>query len=523
MRLGELVADIGSMEGASADVEIAGLAYDSRKVRSGTLFCCVPGYRSDGHQFAAQAVRDGAVALVVERPLGLGVPEVVVSSVRAAMGPIAARFHGDPTSELRVVGVTGTNGKTTTAYLVRALLEAAGEQTGLLGTVTSIVGGREHPVRRTTPEAIDLQADFRAMLEAGDRACAMEVSSHALELGRAAAIRFAGAVFTNLTQDHLDFHATMEDYYQAKRRLFLPHDGAGPEMSVVNVSDSYGRRLAGEVDGAITFAVEGDGRGGEDGGAGDAAGHDGWHDQADYRATEVRCDATGCRFTLRMPVDRSASTGSSSGGCEVVLPMPGRFNVANALGALAAVHALGFDLDTLVAALERGVHVPGRFEPVDGGQEFAVLVDYAHTPDSLDNVLHAAREIAAGRVICVFGAGGDRDRGKRPLMGEIAARLADVTFVTSDNPRSESPEAIVAEILTGIPPVCAGAVQVEVDRRTAIEQAIALAQADDVVVIAGKGHEQGQELAGGVRLPFDDATVAREVLCARETGVGTSK
>jgi UDP-N-acetylmuramoyl-L-alanyl-D-glutamate--2,6-diaminopimelate ligase len=510
MRLGELVADIGSIEGASADVEIAGLAYDSRQVQSGTLFCCVPGYRSDGHQFAAQAVRDGAVALVVERPLGLGVSEVVVSSVRAAMGPVAARFHGDPTSELRVVGVTGTNGKTTTAYLVRALLEAAGGQTGLLGTVTSIVGGREHPVRRTTPEAIDLQADFRAMLEAGDRACAMEVSSHALALSRTNGIHFAAAIFTNLTQDHLDFHPTMEDYYQAKRLLFVPEGagaGAGPGVSVVNIGDPYGHRLAQEIDGAITFAVEGEGEG--DGGA---AGDDGPSTKADYSATEVRCNVGGCRFTLDTPVGKR----------EVVLPMPGRFNVANAVGALAVTHALGYDLDTLVAALQRGVRVPGRFESVNEGQEMAVIVDYAHTPDSLENVLRAARDIAKGRVICVFGAGGDRDRGKRPLMGEIAARLADVTIVTSDNPRSEDPEAIVAEILTGIPG-SEGSVHVEVDRRTAIEQAIALAQADDVVVIAGKGHEQGQELAAGVKLPFDDATIAREVLCASKTGVGTSK
>lgn len=532
MRLDELiVADLGDEHAA---IEIADLAYDSRKVGPGTLFFCVPGYRSDGHDFAVQAVSDGAVALVVERPLGLGVPEVVVSSVRAAMGPVAARFHGDPTTRLKVIGITGTNGKTTTAFLARALLEATGEQTGLLGTVTSIVGGQERPDRsretfasgehprfgqRTTPEAIDLQADFRAMLDSGDRACAMEVSSHALELGRAGGIHFAAAVFTNLTQDHLDFHATMEDYFQAKRLLFLSDGRPSPAVSVINVADPYGRRLAREIEGAVTFAVE---------------------DDADYRATDLRCDLDRCRFVLHAPVDRS-----EGGGRKVDLPMPGRFNVANALGALATMHALGFDLDTLVAALERGVlRVPGRFEPVHEGQEFAVLVDYAHTPDSLENVLRAARELigarpkaasasvgqaessAHGRVICVFGAGGDRDRGKRPLMGEISARLADVTVVTSDNPRSEDPEAIVAEILAGIAPDSArahmpqgrvreSAVHVEVDRRTAIALAIELAVAGDVVVIAGKGHEQGQELADGVRLPFDDVTVVREILSAR--------
>ncbi len=511
MRLGELVAGIAPVGGGDADVEIAGLAYDGRKVGPGALFFCVPGYRSDGHEFAAQAVRDGAVALVVERPLGLGVPEVVVPSVRAVMGPVAARFHGDPTARLKVVGITGTNGKTTTAFLVRALLQAGGEQAGLLGTVTSVVGGEERAVDRTTPEAIDLQADFRAMLDGGDRACAMEVSSHALTLDRVGGTQFAAAVFTNLTQDHLDFHPTMEDYYQAKRMLFAPADRPPPSLSVINVGDRYGRRLAGElaeaVAVAVTFAVEDDADGGGAGGGNDA----------DYRATELRCDVAGCGFELHTP----------AGTREVMLPMPGRFNVANALAALAVVHTLGEDLDTLVAALERGVpRVPGRFEPVRAGQEFTVLVNYAHTPDSLENVLCAARGIAAGRVICVFGAGGDRDRGKRPLMGEIAARLADVTVVTSDNPRSESPEAIVAEIVSGIArgAVSAeGSVHVEVDRRSAIEQAIALAQANDVVVIAGKGHEQGQELADGFKLPFDDVTVTRELLSARVAAVGAGE
>ena len=487
MRLDELIA--AGEAGQATAVEITSLAYDSREVRPDGLFFCVKGFQSDGHDFAAQAVQNGAAALVAERPLGLGVPEVIVPSVRAAMGPIAARFYGDPTSQLRVVGVTGTNGKTTTAFLVRALLEATGEQAGLLGTVKSIVGGEERPVQRTTPEAVDLQSDFRAMLAGGDRACVMEVSSHALELGRAEGTRFVAAIFTNLTQDHLDFHETMEDYFQAKRRLFA----SAPNVSVVNVAGSYGRRLAQEIDGAVTFAVE---------------------DDADYSATDLRCDAAGCRFELRTPAGRH----------EVSLPMPGRFNVANALGALASVHVLRGNIDTLIAALERGVRVPGRFEPVQAGQEFAVIVDYAHTPDSLENVLLAARDIARGRIICVFGAGGDRDRGKRPLMGEIAARLADVTIVTSDNPRSEAPEAIIAEIVEPEGP--AGdrlALQIEVDRHVAIERAIALAGVDDVVVIAGKGHEQGQEFENGRKLPFDDITVAREILSTHLAAVGAGK
>jgi UDP-N-acetylmuramoyl-L-alanyl-D-glutamate--2,6-diaminopimelate ligase len=510
MRLDEvIIGGAGELRGAQGEpgaTEITGLAYDSRMVRQGSLFFCVKGFQSDGHDFAGQAVERGAAALVVERPLGLGVPEVVVSSARGAMAPAAVRFYGDPSAELRVVGVTGTNGKTTTAFLLKALLEAtgAGSTCGLLGTVKSVIGGVERPVSRTTPEAIDLQADFRAMLDGGDGACAIEVSSHALELGRADGVRFAAAIFTNLTQDHLDFHASMEDYFQAKRRLFE----TAPGVSVVNVGDAYGRRLADELEGAITFAIERD---------------------ADYRADDLRCDFQGCRFALRTP----------AGVREVALPMPGRFNVANALAALAAVHALGGDLDALIEALAEGVRVPGRMERVDAGQEFAVIVDYAHTPDSLENVLRAAREIAAGRVVCVFGAGGDRDRGKRPLMGEIAARLADVAIVTSDNPRSEAPEAIVAEIVSGIarparpgtdgsgtegPSAEHSAVHVEVDRRAAIERATELARAGDVVVIAGKGHEQGQELAAGVKLPFDDVTVAREALSARiANGAGTGR
>ncbi len=511
MRLAELIpAGLGAsgVAGEAATVEIDGLAYDSRRVQPGALFFCVPGERSDGHDHAAQAVAAGAAALVVERPLGLEVPEVLVPSARAAEGPVAARFYGEPSATLEVVGVTGTNGKTTTAYLVRALLEAGGRPCGLLGTVTSVIGGQERPVSRTTPEAIDLQAALRAMLDGGERACAMEVSSHALELGRAEGVRFAAGIFTNLTQDHLDFHGTMEAYFQAKRRLFVP---TPPGVSVIDVDDPYGRRLVAELPGAVTFAVER--TGGEVTAPartpdGEASPPQDVASRATYRATGLRCDFQGCRFTLHTP----------EGQREVALPLPGRFNVANALGALAAVHSLGVDLDTLAAALGRGVLVPGRLEPVEEGQQFAVLVDYAHTPDSLENVLRAAREVAEGRVICVFGAGGDRDRGKRPLMGEVAARLADVAIVTSDNPRSEDPEAIVAEIVDGAAQARAvGTLPVEsiADRRAAIDRAIAVAGRGDVVVIAGKGHEQGQEFANGVKVPFDDVTVAREALRAQ--------
>jgi UDP-N-acetylmuramoyl-L-alanyl-D-glutamate--2,6-diaminopimelate ligase len=459
---------------ASADVEVTDLAYDSAAVTPGTLFFCVPGFRADGHDFAPDAVARGAVALVVERPLGLDVPQVQVESVRAAMAPAAARFYGDPTAELTVLGVTGTNGKTTTAFLLRAVMEAAGRPCGLLGTVTSVIGGREREVVRTTPEAIDLQRDFREMVDAGDQACAMEVSSHALALHRADAIHWDVAVFTNLTQDHLDFHETMEEYFLAKRRLFL----ARPAAAVVNVDDPYGRRLAAELDDPITFATSGD---------------------ADWRALDVHSGLRGSRFRVCSPV----------GELEVRSALPGRFNVSNLLGALAAARAVGVEPEVAVTALAGAGRVPGRFEPVEEGQDFAVVVDYAHTPDSLENVLRSARELAGGnRVLCVFGCGGDRDRGKRPLMGAIAADLADLAIVTSDNPRSEDPDAIIAEVVAG----AKEDVETIVDRREAIERAVGLARPGDVVVIAGKGHEQGQEFADGRKVPFDDVTVAREAL-----------
>lgn len=473
MRLVELVD--AQTAGAAAGVEITGLAFDNRQVEPGTLFFCVPGFTRDGHDFAPDAMARGAAALIVERELDLPLPQVRVPSVRAAMAPVAARFHGDPTAHLRVVGVTGTNGKTTSCFLIRELLEAGGVRTALLGTVKSVIGGEEATLARTTPEALDLQAAFARMRAVGDAACAMEVSSHALELHRADAIHWAVALFTNLTQDHLDFHPTMEAYFAAKRRLFE----ASPGVAVVNVDDAYGRRLADALgDGVVRVGI-------------DAA-------DAQVRATELRSTLTGSTFLLD--------------GMRLSTPLPGRFNVSNVLGAIAVARALGLEDATIAAVLPHAGRVPGRFEPVDEGQGFAVLVDYAHTPDSLENVLRAARELTRGRVIVAFGAGGDRDRAKRPLMGAIAARLADEVVVTSDNPRSEDPEAIVAEILAGVE---RDDVRVEVDRRRAIGDAIALARDGDVVLIAGKGHEQGQELAGGRKLPFDDVTVAREALRAR--------
>ncbi|HET7353699.1 MAG TPA: UDP-N-acetylmuramoyl-L-alanyl-D-glutamate--2,6-diaminopimelate ligase [Gaiellaceae bacterium] len=438
----------------SPAVEVRDLAYDARAVTPGILFFAVPGERVDGHDFAAVAVGAGAVGLVVERRLDLPVPQIVVADSRAAMAPAADVFFGEPTRELEVVGVTGTSGKTTTSFLLFAILAAAGRRPGLLGTVEARVGGERRGVVRTTPEAIDLQRLFREMLDAGDRSCAMEASSHASVLHRLDRVRFAALVFTNLSHDHLDFHGDLESYFEAKRRLFF----AEPRpLAIVNIGDEHGRRLARELPDAVTFSAD------------EAASLDG-----------------------------------------IELRLRGRFNVENALGALCAARALGIGDDAIKRGLESVRGVPGRFESVDAGQPFHVIVDYAHKPDALANVLRAARELADGkRVICVVGAGGNRDRAKRAPMGRLASELADVAIVTSDNPRSEDPEAIAAEIMAG----ANGAAEVELDRAAAIARAIGLARPGDVVLIAGKGAEQGQEFADRT-VTFDDREAAKEALKA---------
>lgn len=450
-----------SLEGFIAELRPSDLAYDARMVTPGAVFFCVPGTRADGHDFAPDAVARGAIGLVVERRLDLDVPQLVVPDARAAMAVAADEFFGRPSEELVVAGVTGTNGKTTTTFLLYSILEAAGMRPGLLGTVECRVGGEVRPAVRTTPEAIDVQRTLRAMLDARDRSCVMEATSHGSELRRLDRIRWDALVFTNLTQDHLDFHGTMERYFEAKRRLFLERR----PPAAINVGDSWGRRLAADRPDALTY---------------------GFAPEAEVGPGELE----GVDLKLR-----------------------GRFNVENALGALAASRLLGVEREAAVRGLEAVRGVPGRFESVDEGQPFEVIVDYSHTPDSLENVLRAAREMTGGRVICVFGCGGDRDRGKRPVMGGIASRLADVAIVTSDNPRSEEPMAIIEEILGGMEP---GA-DVEPDRRAAIGRAIELAEAGDVVVIAGKGHEQGQEFEGGRKVPFDDREVAREALLGVKT------
>jgi UDP-N-acetylmuramoyl-L-alanyl-D-glutamate--2,6-diaminopimelate ligase len=460
-----------------APIDVTDLAFDARRVTPGALFVCVPGFRADGHDFAGVAVERGAVALVVERPLEPLVPQLLVEDAKVALGLAADAFFGFPTRELQVGAVTGTNGKTTTAFLLHAILAAAGRRPGLLGTIESRVGGERRAVTHTTPESLDLQRTFREMLDAGDRSCAMEASSHGSELRRLVGVRFAALAFTNLSPEHLDLHGTLDAYFDAKRRLFVDGDVDGRRPpAAVNVGDPYGRRLAEELralgDEPLTFAVEGD---------------------AALRADGLELDATGSRW--------------ETDGLALETRLRGRFNVENVLAAVGLARLLEVEDDAIVRGVAAVTGVPGRFEAVDEGQPFTVLVDFAHTPDALANVLAEARNLATGRVVCVFGCGGDRDRAKRSLMGEVASRLADTVIVTSDNPRSEDPLAIIEEALAGTD----GNAESEPDRAAAIERALGLAQEGDVVVIAGKGHEQGQEF-GERTLPFDDREVARAAL-----------
>jgi UDP-N-acetylmuramoyl-L-alanyl-D-glutamate--2,6-diaminopimelate ligase len=483
--LDSLVVDLERLIAVLAPAEVVGqaktivhdLAYDARAARPGALFFCVPGLRADGHDFAGEAVAHGAVALVVQYPLDLPVPQLVVADSRAAMAVAADEFFGRPTEELVVAGVTGTAGKTTTAFLLYAVLAAAGRRPGLLGTIETRVDGERRPATRTTAEAIDLQRLFREMLDAGDRSCAMEATSHGSALRRLDRVRFKALVFTNLDQDHLDFHRDMEDYFDAKRSLFV---GDEPPPAAVNVGDAYGRRLADELRGRgnslLTYGLV---------------------EEADVRP-EVLDPEPGTPLTV--------------GGLELHSRLRGRFNLENVLGTVAAARLLGIGDDAIARGVASVAGVPGRFQSVDEGQDFAVVVDYSHKPGALENVLRAAHELGPGRVICVFGCGGDRDRGKRPLMGRIASALSDIAIVTSDNPRSEDPLAIIDEVVEGMD----GEQIVEPDRGKAIERAIEQARSGDVVVIAGRGHERGQEVAGTV-LPFDDAEVAGEAVRALKT------
>ena len=468
-----------SVDDSDGRAVVDDLAVDARRVRPGSLFFCIRGIGVDGHDWAAEAVANGAVALVVERRVDLPVPQVLVADARAALATVAAEYWGRPTESLPVVGVTGTSGKTTTAYLLHSILEAAARRPGLYGTIETQIGAEREPSRDWSPVAFRLQGAFRSMLDAGNLSCVIEATSYDSDLRRLDAIRFAALVFTNLGHDHLDFHGTFEDYFAAKRRLFL----AGSPPAAINVDDAYGRRLLSELrerghERLLTFGLS---------------------PSADVSPDELELSAGGARLRV--------------GGLRLRTRLLGAFNVENVLAAVAAARLLDVADEAITAGVSALASIPGRMEPVDEGQPFSVFVDYAHKPEALEAVLRTARALTQGRVLCVFGCGGNCYRGKRPMLGRIASIFSDVVILTTDNPRGEDPQAIVDEIVAGGVPD-----EVELDRRRAIERAIELARPGDVVLVAGRGHETEQELAGGRTVPFDDRAVVRDVL--RRSGWG---
>ncbi|MGY1712168.1 UDP-N-acetylmuramoyl-L-alanyl-D-glutamate--2,6-diaminopimelate ligase [Geodermatophilus sp. SYSU D00758] len=501
------LADLADLVGAPVQgdpaTRPAGVTLASGEVAAGDLYAALPGARTHGARYAADAAARGAVAVLTdpagrEQACATGLPVCVTEDPRAVLGAVAARVYGEPARRLQVVGITGTNGKTTTAYLVEAGLAAAGRSTGLIGTVETRTRGRAAngrptvttlPSVRTTPEAPALHRLLATMAGAGVQTVVMEVSSHALVLGRVGGIPFAAAGFTNLGRDHLDFHADLEDYFLAKARLF---DGRAA-VEVVDVDDPHGRRLTGMLGGRRAVTVSGRGS------------------AADWRATGVTADpAGGSSFTLHGPGGRT---------WPARVRLPGPFNVANAVLAVALLDAVGVAVEDALRGVA-GTVVPGRMEPVDAGQPFVAVVDYAHTPDAVTTALGALRSATTGRVITVLGCGGDRDPGKRPAMGEAAARGSDLLVVTDDNPRSEDPAAVRAAMLAGVP---AGAEVLEIgDRRAAIAAAVARARPGDAVLVAGKGHETGQEVGGTVH-PFDDRAVLREALERRARAGGETR
>ena len=474
--------------------EIRGVAYDSRKVAPGEIFVAIPGLKQDGRRYVEDALARGATAVVLEGADlldGRSVARVLVGSARAALARLARAYFGHPSGSLTVIGITGTNGKTTTSYLVDGLLAAQGRRTGLIGTVQYRIGALSIPAGQTTPEALETQQLLRRMVDEGVTGVAMEVSSHALALSRVEGIDFDVAVFTNLTQDHLDFHVTMDAYRDAKRHLFvlLAAGNKPTRTAVVNADDASGLAMVADLPlHTLTYGVRG---------------------RADVRPTRWSSGAEGIRMNVRTP----------AGHLDIASPLVGEHNVENLLAATGVGIALGMEPALIARALGSVGSVPGRFERVEAGQPFLVVVDYAHTPDALERTLETARKLRGpgGRLAVVFGCGGDRDRGKRPLMGGIAARLADRVWVTSDNPRSEPPEAIIADIVAGIP----GGIALDrhetiPDRKAAIQRALTWAGAGDVVVIAGKGHETYQIIGSDV-LPFDDRAQARAALAGRAT------
>ncbi|WP_040948426.1 UDP-N-acetylmuramoyl-L-alanyl-D-glutamate--2,6-diaminopimelate ligase [Gorillibacterium massiliense] len=490
MQLNELAALIpfARLQGDGA-VEIGGVQTDSRKVKPGDLFICLPGYQQDGHEYAQAAVANGAAALVVQRETGQNVPTLYVRDSRMAMAVIGNHFFGYPSGEMSVIGITGTNGKTTTAHIIERILTDYGKSCGLMGTIGIKIGGELLPSNNTTLESLELQMTFRSMRDAGADYCVMEVSSHALDMGRVKGVRFRSAIFTNLTQDHLDYHKSMEDYQAAKGLLFsrlgneFYADPAKRQYAILNADDpaseTYAKLTAAYT---VTYGID---------------------KEADVRAENIRVTVQGTEFRLT----------TFAGDADVRLKLVGKFNVYNTLAAIAAALLEGIRFSSILSTIENMAIVEGRLETVNEGQDFLVVVDYSHTPDSLENVLTTIKEFAGKRVITVFGCGGDRDRTKRPIMGGIAATYSDYILATSDNPRTEDPLAILEEIKPGIIAAGANSDRYELisDRRAAIEKAVEMAASGDVILIAGKGHETYQDI-GGVKHHFDDREEARKAI-----------
>lgn len=481
MKLGELLRDIDVISSkGDLDVEINGIVYDSRKARKGDLFICVSGFTKDGHDFIGDALQKGAVAFVVEKDVDVkGAAVVRVPNSRLAMPRLASVFYGNPTQKLRLIGITGTNGKTTTTYLIKSIMELNGSKTGLLGTISTQIGGKTFESSRTTPESLDLQNLFREMADCGTDYVVMEVSSHSLELGRVEGCDFQIGVFTNLTQDHLDFHNTIENYRNAKKKLFYMTKKA----NIINIDDEHGRIIAEEVKNLktplVTFGID---------------------NNADIMGKNINVTSKGAGFTLVTPDYET----------EIEIKIPGKFSIYNALAAASAAYVEGVDKAVIKEGLGKVENVPGRSEVIKTDTPYTVIIDYAHTPDGLRNILAAIRQYAKGRIITLFGCGGDRDKGKRPVMGEIAGKMSDYCIITSDNPRSEEPMEIIKQVEAGIKPTGCDYICIE-NRRDAIKFALTMAKPDDIVLLAGKGHETYQVLKDRT-IPFDERDIVCELL-----------
>ncbi|GAB6137079.1 UDP-N-acetylmuramoyl-L-alanyl-D-glutamate--2,6-diaminopimelate ligase [Halanaerobaculum tunisiense] len=486
IKLQKLIADLNQVT-VTGDLttEITGLAYDSREVGPGDLFVAISGFKQDGHQFISEAIANGAQAIIVEQDIVVDkIPIIKVADTRQALARVSAKFYGYPAEELTVIGVTGTNGKTTTTYLIRSILKKIGVNTGLIGTIENELGNETKKARRTTPESLDLQRMLAQMLNQGVSHVVMEVSSHALKLDRVLGVDFDRQIFTNLTHDHLNFHQSIEDYLAAKAKLFQVND----QPAIINFDDQYATDIVKQAEGEIISY--------------------GLQEGLDFKAEDIKLNLRGANYKLS----------SNQEQLSIALNLTGKFNVYNSLAAIATLFSLGFDLTEVKSGLEQVTGVPGRFEFIDENQDFGVIVDYAHTPDGMEKLLQTVNELTAGQIIIVFGGRGDRDKEKRSIMGQLSIELADLAIITSDSPHSEESEAIIADIETGI----TAAVGVEgrdyqiiKDRREAIKQAIELAQPQDAVLITGRGHETWQKFGKQV-VDFDDRQVARNALRRRE-------